>query len=98
MTNPWGPAQDEILTAMAAKGKSSRQMCEELGRQFGLEYTRNMVIGRCQRKGIDLGHRNRGGRPRAGAKPRDTVPRTFNRSVWGAGDRKRKPPTPIAPV
>jgi GcrA cell cycle regulator len=46
----WSPSKVERLKALAAEGKSGRQIAQDLGPGF----TRNAVIGKCKRMGLQL--------------------------------------------
>ena len=55
----WTDAKLERLRALAAMKLSSSEVAKSLTAEFGVPITRNMVIGKCQRKGIDLNHAGR---------------------------------------
>lgn len=97
MTEPWGPAQIKFLAKMAADARqySARRIAEVMELEFGISYTRNMVIGKCKRMGIALQNqkytRINGSKLRHGGGPQK-----LTRASWGIGGHgKPKPPTPL---
>ena len=48
----WLQPHDDMLTALKAEGKSSRIIMDLINQAFGTAYTRNSVIGRSHRLGL----------------------------------------------
>lgn len=70
----WTPAMDLALKGMAAAGMSSAAIACELSANYGHSFSRNAVIGRAHRKGIDLTYgREKKEKPPAVAKPKRPV-------------------------
>lgn len=75
----WSPNEVERLRALAGKGLSAAKIADSLGPG----YTRNQVIGKCRRTGIDLKHGQNTGSP-------DTITRRTA--------AKKKPKLQLAPT
>jgi GcrA cell cycle regulator len=70
MANRWPTSvwDDQRLTtdlmAMAADKRNTREMARDLSEKYGMRFTRNMIIGRARREGIELNTNRCGGHPR----------------------------------
>jgi len=78
--NAWTDEQASVLIELIAAGKSSAEVATALNAQFGTAYTRNSVIGKCNRLKLD-----RPDKPKAAPRPRATRHRAVVKLVANGG-------------
>lgn len=95
MSAEWSEPQLQSLKRKIRERKSTRVAAEELSQEFGTHFSRNAVIGKCHRIGIDLG----GGyskpppKPYKRREPRKTV--LNGRAPVVSKPKTIKPPQPV---
>jgi GcrA cell cycle regulator len=70
----WPPSRIEMLRELAEKGLSASGIAKAMSAALGIPVTRNAIIGKCHRTGIELQSGLTGGEPR---KPKVVKPKAI---------------------